>query len=163
MTGSSMTFEHAYNEYHRPVLAHISRLISDRDTAEDLCQETFMKAFRAWEKRDQQAALGAWLYRIATNTAYDHLRRRRRIRFTTLEDSENNSVFAYHDDQRMVEQEPVQMALAQIPEMYRQPLMMHSCGGHSTQEIADSLGCSLSAVKTRLFRARARFRQVYQG
>ena len=47
--------------------------------------------------------------------------------------------------------------------MYRLPLMLHSYQGHSTQEIAEALGCSNSAVKTRLFRARDRFRQVYQA
>jgi RNA polymerase sigma-70 factor (ECF subfamily) len=47
--------------------------------------------------------------------------------------------------------------------MYRLPLVLHSCDGHSTQEIADALGCSNSAIKTRLFRARERFREVYQS
>jgi len=57
----------------------------------------------------------------------------------------------------------VQAALKQIPPLYRIPLVLHMYEGRSTQEIADALGCSNSAVKTRLFRARERFRQVYQG
>jgi RNA polymerase sigma factor (sigma-70 family) len=70
-----------YEEYQRPVLAYLTRLVSDREAAEDLCQETFIKAMRGWEGRDPTASVAAWVYRIATNTAYDYLRRRRRIRF----------------------------------------------------------------------------------
>jgi RNA polymerase sigma-70 factor (ECF subfamily) len=151
-----------YEDYQRPVLAYLTRLVSDRETAEDLCQETFIKALRGWDARDPQASVTAWLYRIATNTAYDHLRRRRRIRFTPLNDTDNPNV-EESPEGRVGEQEPVRLALAQLPPMYRLPLVLHSCDGHSTQEIAEVLGCSNSAVKTRLFRARERFRQVYQN
>jgi RNA polymerase sigma-70 factor (ECF subfamily) len=151
-----------YEDYQRPMLAYLTRLVSDRETAEDLCQETFIKALRGWDARDPQASVTAWLYRIATNTAYDHLRRRRRIRFTPLNDTDNPNV-EESPEGRVGEQEPVRLALAQLPPMYRLPLVLHSCDGHSTQEIAEVLGCSNSAVKTRLFRARERFRQVYQN
>src|SRR3954465_1006970 len=77
-----------YEEYQRPLLAYLTRLVSDREAAEDLCQETFIKAMRSWEQRDTSASASAWLYRIATNTAYDYLRRRRRIRFTALLDTD---------------------------------------------------------------------------
>jgi RNA polymerase sigma-70 factor, ECF subfamily len=151
-----------YQEYQRPVLAYLTRLVSDRETAEDLCQETFIKALRGWEGRDATASVAAWLYRIATNTAYDYLRRQRRIRFTPLADSDDSYEGAGLDS-RLDEREPVLRALEQLPAMYRLPLVLHSYEGRSTQEIADTLGVSNSAVKTRLFRARERFRQVYQG
>lgn len=155
--------ETLYETYQRPILLYLRRLVSDYEAAEDLCQETFIKALRRWNTRDPEASVSAWLYRIATNTAYDFLRRRRRMRFTPLDDTE---VFQGHGDSletRLGEQETVQRALAQLPPIYRLPLVLHSCDGHSTQEIADALGCSTSAVKTRLFRARARFREVYQA
>jgi RNA polymerase sigma-70 factor (ECF subfamily) len=152
-----------YQEYQRPVLAYLTRLVSDREAAEDLCQEAFIKAIRGWEGRDPTANIVAWLYRIATNTAYDYLRRQRRIRFTPLGDSDEPNADRAQLDSRLDEREPVMRALAQLPAIYRLPLVLHSCEGHSTQEIADVLGCSNSAVKTRLFRARERFRQVYQA
>ncbi len=152
-----------YEEYQRPVLAYLIRLVSDRETAEDLCQETFIKAMRGWEGRDPSASVAAWIYRIATNTAYDYLRRRRRIRFTPLLDVDAPPSGAHSMESRLDEQEPVRRALEQIPAMYRLPLVMHSCEGHSTQEIADAMGVSNSAIKTRLFRARERFREVYQA
>ena len=155
--------EMLYEEYQRPLLAYLTRLVSDREAAEDLCQETFIKAMRGWEQRDVSASVTAWLYRIATNTAYDYLRRRRRIRFIGLMDTDQPPTGAHSMESRLDEQEPVQKALEQIPAMYRLPLVLHSCEGRGTQEIAVALGCSNSAVKTRLFRARERFREVYQA
>lgn len=152
-----------YEEYQRPILAYLTRIVSDRETAEDLCQETFIKAMRGWTNRDPSASVAAWLYRIATNTAYDHLRRRRRIRFISLIDTDQPSGADDSMEARVEEGEPVQHALAQLPAMYRLPLMLHSFEGRGTQEIANTLGCSNSAIKTRLFRARERFREVYQG
>ncbi len=155
--------EALYTDYSRAVLAHLKRLVSDHEVAEDLCQETFIKALRAWNRRDTNASVTAWLYRIATNTAYDHLRRRRLIRFSPLADAEYSVYGSNNIESHLDEQEPVRHALAQLPAMYRLPLVMHSCDGRSTREIADALGCSNSAVKTRLFRARERFREVYQN
>jgi RNA polymerase sigma-70 factor (ECF subfamily) len=152
-----------YEEYQRPVLAYLTRLVSDREAAEDLCQETFIKAMRGWEGRDPTASVAAWIYRIATNTAYDFLRRRRRIRFMPLLDIDSPPTGSHSMESRLDEEEPVQQALAQLPAMYRLPLVLHSCEGRSTQEIADAMGVSNSAIKTRLFRARERFREVYQA
>jgi RNA polymerase sigma-70 factor (ECF subfamily) len=154
--------ERLYEAYRRPILAHLTRLVSDREVAEDLCQETFLKALRGWEARDPAASASAWLYRIATNTAYDYLRRRRRIHFIRLNDFDQPLGSEYAIESQLDEGEPVQRALAQLPPIYRLPLVLHSLEGRSTQEIANALGCSTSAVKTRLFRARARFRQLYQ-
>ena len=162
-TYAGAPIELLYEQYQRPLLAYLTRLVSDREAAEDPCQETFIKALRGWEQRDQSASVAAWLYRIATNTAYDHLRRRRRIRFTVLMEADQPPSGEHSMESRLDEQEPVHMALEQIPAMYRLPLVLHSCEGRGTQEIAATLGCSNSAVKTRLFRARERFRQVYQG
>jgi RNA polymerase sigma-70 factor (ECF subfamily) len=159
--GSGATVEMLYAAYHGPVLAHLGRLVEDRATAEDLCQETFIKVLRAWESGAPIVNVGAWLYRIATNTAYDHLRRRRCIHFTSLCDAIQSPSGAHSMESRLNEQAPVQQALAQLPRQYRILLMLRDGAGHSTAEIADALGCSHNAIRLRLFRARARFRQVY--
>jgi RNA polymerase sigma-70 factor (ECF subfamily) len=160
---AAASIEALYQSHQQHLLAYLTRLVSEREAAEDLCQETFIKALRGWEQRNPGASASAWLYRIATNTAYDYLRRRRRIRFMPLLDGEPLPSGASSMETRLDEGEPVIAALAQLPPIYRVPLLLHSCAGRSTQEIADALGCSNSAVKTRLFRARERFRQVYQG
>src|SRR5262245_33967369 len=81
---SDITVEMLYMSYHAAVLAYLSRLVDDRATAEDLCQETFLKVLRVWDSGAQIVNVSAWIYRIATNTAYDHLRRRRCVHFMPL-------------------------------------------------------------------------------
>ena len=157
----SATVESLYEAYHGLVLAHLTRLVDDRSTAEDLCQETFLKVLRAWEAGAAIVNVSAWLYRIATNTAYDHLRRRRCIHFTPLCEAMQSPTGAHSMETRLNEQEPVQRTLAQLPTQYRMLLLLRDGAGHSTEEIADALGCSHNAVRLRLFRARERFRQVY--
>lgn len=151
-----------YQSYRRAILLHLMRLVGEMETAEDLCQETFLKAWRAWPKRDPQASVTAWLYRIATNTAYDYLRRRRRIAFIPLSIAENTP----HEGEPMEDQldrgEPVHAALAQLPESYRVPLMLQVCAGFSTREISEVLGSTDNAVKSRLCRARMKFREAYR-
>ena len=152
------TIDGLFERYQRPILAHLARLVGDQATAEDLCQDTFARALRGWPKHEPPANSGAWLYRIATNAAYDHLRRRRRIHFTPLQAADRAAAPApAHDD----EGERVRAALADMPDHYRVPLMLHACAGYSTEEIARRLGGTSAAIKMRLFRARARFREAY--
>jgi RNA polymerase sigma-70 factor (ECF subfamily) len=160
-TRPAQGFENLYQEYHSRLLAHLTRLVHDRATAEDLCQDSFLKAMRNWDGRDTSASVSAWLYRIATNTAYDYLRRGRRLRFLPL--AEEDPAEPTTSEPLYDEREDIQRALAQLPPTYRLPLLMHSYEGRSTSEIAKALGCSTGAVKTRLFRARERFRQAYSS
>src|SRR5262245_15411153 len=159
-TEQTHAVEGLYHEHRRPLLAYLARLVDDHEAAEDLCQETFLKALRSWARHDPAASPVAWLYRIATNTAYDHIRRRRRAALAPLVEVDR---LAQANAPRLDESDGVRRALAQLPARYRVPLLLHTCAGHSLQEIADALGCSHAAVKMRLLRARERFRQVYQG
>src|SRR5262245_27468535 len=81
---SDTAIEQLYHDYQGPILRYIERLVSNDETAEDLCQETIIKALRAWAQHDPSATACRWLYRIATNAAYDYFRRQRRIGFATL-------------------------------------------------------------------------------
>src|SRR5258708_35461265 len=67
-----------YEQYRRPLLAYLTRIVGNRDTAEELCQDSFVKVLRHWPQRDQQKKEREWLYRIATNTAITYIRRVRR-------------------------------------------------------------------------------------
>ncbi|NOK61284.1 MAG: hypothetical protein GFH27_549305n53 [Chloroflexi bacterium AL-W] len=157
------SFEDFYASHQRAIETHLIRLVSDPEVAADLCQDSFLKAMRGWNQRDSSANTIAWLYRIATNTAYDYLRRRRRIQFISLENIPGTLNTATTPAPQVDEQSPVYEALAQLPSKYKLPLVLHSCAGHTVGEIADALGCTNSTIKTRLFRARETFRQVYQG
>lgn len=160
---TSLAIEQLYAEHQHNLLIFLKRLVSDQETAEDLCQETFIKALRGWDKRDNANSAVAWLYRIARNAAYDELRRRRLIAFLPLNaDSDWNSGDDQAPEMRLSEQEPVRHALARIPPSYRVALVLHSCDGYSVRQIGAALGCSDSAIKTRLHRARVHFQRVYE-
>jgi RNA polymerase sigma-70 factor (ECF subfamily) len=161
-TSEPHAVERLYHEHRRPLLAYLARVVGDSAAAEDLCQETFLKALRSWARHDPAASPVAWLYRIATNTAYDYLRRRRRVVFAPLIEVDGLAG-TYMSWSRLDEGEGVRCALAKLPARYRVPLLLHTYAGHSLTEIADALGCSHAAVKMRLVRARERFREVYQG
>src|SRR5262249_62018560 len=103
----------------------------------------------------------AWLYRIATNTAYDELRRRGKIRFVSLDTVLHAPTGTPAMESRFDEQEPVQRVLAQLPDQSRRLLVLRACAGHSTDELAAALACSHNALRLRLFRARQHFRQAY--
>jgi RNA polymerase sigma-70 factor (ECF subfamily) len=152
------TIDALFRRFQRQILAHLVRLVSDQSTAEDLCQDTFARAIHGWPHDDPPANVSAWLYRIATNIAYDHLRRRRRIHFMPLHPATPAET---HELDGHDERDEVRAALAGVPERYRVPLVMHACDGYSMDEIARVLGCTNAAVKMRLFRGRAHFRAAY--
>src|SRR5690349_20345188 len=151
-----------FKEYQRPLLSYLTHRIGDRMTAEDLCQETFLKAWCHWAQHDPTASATSWLYRIATNLAYNHLRRDRRISYTYLQEAQH-----LPNGRDRLEQlelgEPVRVALAQMAMQDREALLLQLCLGLSIQEIATRLDCSTDAAKMRLYRPRMRFRQLYQG
>jgi RNA polymerase sigma-70 factor (ECF subfamily) len=153
-TQGDIGIEQLYQAHQRRLIAYLTRLVRDRATAEDICQETFLKVMRGWDGRNSTAATIAWLYRIATNTAYDHLRRYHAAR---LDYADQLPAPAPPETTVLVRQ-----TLARLPERYRLPLVMHLCQGYDLTEIAAALGCSYNAVKMRMFRARERFQQIYR-
>src|SRR5260221_14726741 len=82
----SWSFERIYDEYKTPIYNYVYHLVGNREQADDLPQDTFLKAFKALPKMDANLKLSAWLYRIATNTAYDALRRRKLIGWMPWQD-----------------------------------------------------------------------------
>lgn len=151
-----------YETYHRQVLGYLIRLVHDREVAEDLCQDTFLKAWSGWTQHKPDASAAGWLYRIATNTAYDHVRRTRRICFVPLIDTkyvDSGSSMDTHLDMRAT----VQQALERVSDVDRVSLVLSVYMGYTAREIARIIGCSDAAVRIRLYRARIRFQQVYHS
>jgi RNA polymerase sigma-70 factor, ECF subfamily len=148
--------EQLYMTHHRPITAYLARIVGDHDAAEDLCHETFLKALRAWPQHDPQASAVGWLYRIASNAAYDSLRRRRAQRCTSLEAA---AAASSDGEAALVAAASIRTALARLPTSYRLPLML-AANGYTTGELAGALRCSVTAVRMRLHRARARLRDA---
>lgn len=159
-TASTDTIEQLYARYHQPVRHYLERLVSDREAAEDLMQETFIKALLHWHEVSTTAALRTWLYRIATNTAYDHLRRRRRAEIVSLTDKHATPDASATLETLVDDVEPIRAAMQQLPTRYRLPLLL-SLAGYNHQDIANAMDVTVNTIKTRVHRARAQFRHYY--
>jgi RNA polymerase sigma-70 factor, ECF subfamily len=155
------TLELLYREYHQPVLRYLERLAGSRELAEDLAQETFLKALRHWDQLHSADGAVPWLFRIARHTAYDHHRRCRRRPGTPLTELQLETVAASSSGCTFEELEPIQRALSRLSRPHSTVLLLHSYAGYPVEEIAASLGWKLGTVKSRLSRARASFRQHY--
>jgi len=157
-------FERLFDEYRQPLLNYLYRLLGEAERAEEVCQDVFVRAYRALPRLPQGANHRAWLYRIATNAATDCYRRRRLLQWLPLRDEEADGMTSQAQqgpEAEVSERSAVGRALVRLPLAYRQVLLLFVLQGFSVREIAEMLGISDGAVKTRLFRARERFRTEY--
>jgi RNA polymerase sigma-70 factor (ECF subfamily) len=150
-----------FDHYSDAIFAYLYRLVGNRDVAEELAQESFLRAYRARQRLMQAANQRAWLYRVATNAAFDHLRRGRK--FAWLPWSRADDLHAPQPDvaEAANQRDALEKAFQALPVDYRAPLLLHSYDGLSVAEVADALGISEGAVKMRLRRARELFRRAY--
>jgi len=154
-------FERLFHAFQGAIVNYLYRLIGDAAEAEELAQDVFVRAYQALPSLKGEANYRAWLYRIATHCAYDLLRRRRLVRWLPLGAQETSAPSPPAPDGDL--RDAVQEALLRLSPEYRVPLILYSVQGYSTAEIAEMLGISVGAVKTRLYRAREAFRRIYQG
>jgi len=163
--GDVSTFEEVFRLYHARIYNYVYRIVGNVKDAEDLTQESFLKAYQALMRGDQPTNLPGWLYRIASNTCLDVLRRRRLIRWQPLE---NLLAVLSADGERSPEEQVLQSerrteiecVLAKLPPRYRMYLILREREGFSYQEISAITGDSLDTVKATLYRARERARQI---
>mgnify|MGYP001439700301 FL=1 len=133
-----------------------------------MCQETFLRAFRALPGFRGQAKFSSWLYRIALNLCRDWMRRERRAPMTQLaEDADLHEVAAAQGPSESIEDlvarraltKVVERAMARLPDEQRTAIVLKEYHGLTFQEIADVMGCPLSTVKTRLYQGLAVLRR----
>ncbi|MDY7078138.1 MAG: sigma-70 family RNA polymerase sigma factor [Chloroflexota bacterium] len=166
--GDSDAFEEIFRIYHTRIYNYVYRLVGNADDAQDLTQDSFLKAYRSLTRGAQPANLSAWLYRIASNTCLDMLRRRRLIHWQPLENllavlhiagDRSPEEQVLHSERQAEQRAEVERVLAQLPPRYRMYLILREREGFSYQEIASITGDSLDTVKVTLYRARERARQ----
>jgi len=152
-----------YQAYRGKIFTFLLRLTSDADAADDLTQDTFMKAYRALGGLSDQHRLLPWLYRIANNAAIDAARRRKRILWIRLsalvETAEEPQAPDGHG--RVSERDQLTQVLKGVPLENAAALLLHAIEGYSYKEIAAIQGCSLTAVRSRIARARAEMREAF--
>jgi RNA polymerase sigma-70 factor, ECF subfamily len=166
--GDPDSFNQLVLRWERPIYALAYRVIGREEDARDVCQETFLRAFRALNGFRGQAKFSSWLYRIALNLCRDWVRRERRTPIVqapddldALELSAVREPTVSVDDlvARMELTHIVERAMARLPEDQRTAIILKEYHELTFQEIADLVGCPLSTVKTRLYQGLAVLRR----
>jgi len=159
---TTRAFDEMFTRYHGRIYGYLLGMVGDAEQAQDLTQDTFLKAYKALP-RTSDLVLPAWLYRIATNTALDALRHRRRLTWLpfTPDDEERWADPGADLPTQCAEREAVQSALARLTPSQRACLLLRARDGLSVAETARALGLSPANVKVTLSRAKERFRAAY--
>jgi RNA polymerase sigma-70 factor (ECF subfamily) len=158
--GDAESFNQLILRWERPIYALAYRVIGREEDARDVCQETFLRAFRALPGFKGQAKFSSWLYRIALNLCRDWIRRQRRAPVMQMpEGVDPGELAAERGPVESIEElvsrrelsAVVEEAMALLPEEQRTAIILKEYHGMTFQEIADMQGCPLSTVKTRLY------------
>ena len=166
--GDTESFNELILRWERPIYALAYRTIGREEDARDVCQETFLRAFRALPGFRGQAKFSSWLYRITLNLCRDWMRRERRAPFVQVpEDSDPVEMAAAAEPSEAIEDlvarrdltRIVERVMTRLPEEQRTAIVLKEYHGLTFQEIAELVGCPLSTVKTRLYQGLAVLRR----
>lgn len=170
LDGDIAAFEKLVSRYQNKIMGYVGRMVNgDREEAEDVTQETFIKAYRSLESFRGQSSFSTWLYRIATNLCIDRARTRKRRPQQAysldepLDKDEEKGGREIPDERyepgKGVERDEmramVRETVAAMPEKMREVLIMCDLQGMPYEEISKILDVPLGTVKSRLFHARA--------
>lgn len=162
--GDRTAFARLVDRHGDAVVNYLTRLTGQRDRAEDLAQESFLRLFRSAAGYREQGLLRAYLYRIATNLVRSEERRERRLRLLLpfLGGRRHDEPSAPSGLLLQELHRQVAAAVAALPLGYRAPLVLHEIEGWSYADIARELGCREGTVKSRIHRGRRRLRQTLE-
>jgi RNA polymerase sigma-70 factor (ECF subfamily) len=173
LEGDPRAFGELVTRYDQRLLNFVYRTIGDRERAQDLVQETFVRVYRHLERFDQTKKFSTWIYTIASNLAKNELRNRSRnplVLFQTIKKNwdADHRPLEWEDTQYKPDdlfrkrhlREKVEEAVKLLPEHHRIVFVLRELEGKTYEEIADITGCNLGTVKSRLNRARNNFAQI---
>ena len=173
--GEERAFSELVERYQTRLLNFIYRTIGDRDRAEDLVQEVFIRVYRHLHRFDRSKKFSTWAYTIASNLAKNELRNRSRnplVLFQTMQgagDDEDRPLQFEDSTSRPDDmyrkrhlRELVEDTVAKLPEHHRQVFVLRELEGKSYEEIAEITDCNLGTVKSRLNRARTAFAAIIE-
>jgi RNA polymerase sigma-70 factor (ECF subfamily) len=172
--GRDSAFRELIRRYERPVFSLIYRMVRDRELAEDLAQDTFIKVLNHIDRYRPEFKLSSWLFKIANNVAIDHLRRRQLDTVSIdgsphaqTQDAIEATSFDVVGQQESALDEmearelggAIERAIATLRPEYRSCIMLRHVEGRSYEEIAATLDLPLGTVKTYIHRARHELRK----
>ena len=171
--GREAAYRELVRRYERPVFALVYRMVRDRELAEDLAQETFVKALNAIDSYRPEFKFSSWIFKIANNAAIDHLRRReldtlslegsphaetpQMVEATALQIGERGETQLEEVENKELGGE-IERAIAKLRPEYRTCILLRHVEGRAYEEIAEILNLPLGTVKTYIHRARNELR-----
>lgn len=153
-------FEAYFWRYERRITTYLWRMTGNDQSAMDLSQETFLRAWKHFAELNTAAETGPWLFKVATNLALTYLQRQKTLETLPADDTLPGSS---DPGTRYMRSEQVTQTLRSLPPKQRSALVLHVVYGLSLGEIAAALNLTPGAVKTTLWRARENFRVTYEG
>ena len=175
--GRELAYRELIRRYERPVFSLIFRMVRDRETSEDLAQETFIKVLNHVDRYRPEFKFSSWLFKIANNVAIDHLRRKQLDTVsmsgsphasTAAEVEASSFDVAAQGESALDELEAkelgtaIERAIARLRPEYRACIMLRHVEGRSYEEIAATLDLPLGTVKTYIHRARHQLREALE-
>lgn len=164
--GDQEAFNPLVERYKLPLYKVMYRMVYNRDDAEDLVEEAFIKAFRSLKKFETGRPFYAWICRIAVNNAINYLRKEKRAQVQPLEFVEHRLAAKKGDPVKMtaqkVLQEKIAASMARLPEDDRTILILRVDEEFSYEEISKILNIPRGTVMSRLARARQRLREIFR-
>jgi RNA polymerase sigma-70 factor, ECF subfamily len=169
IAGREDGFEELVRRYQRPIVAYVYRMVGDYDAALDLTQEVFIKVYNSLARYRAEFKFSTWIYRIAHNSAIDHLRRHN-MRFEDLARAdgdggtyekpiESGAPTPEQLSERSERRAEIEEVVGNLPPAYRELITLRHALDFSYDEIAEVTGLPLGTVKNRIFRAREAMRE----
>ena len=163
--GDKGAFDLLVLKYEHKIVNLVMRYVRDPETALDISQEAFIKAYRALPRFRGDSAFYTWLYRIAVNTAKNHLAAQRRRPMDIELDLQDPEQYGLHAKLKETDtpesvslghelQEILERAIQALPEDLRTAIVLRELDGMSYEEIAQTMDCPVGTVRSRIFRAR---------
>ncbi|MEO8808673.1 MAG: RNA polymerase sigma factor RpoE [Rhodanobacter sp.] len=163
--GDKRAFDLLVRKYQHKLIGLISRYVRSHAECEDIAQESFIRAWRAIHSFRGESAFYTWLYKIAVNTAKNHLvamKRRPPSGDIDIDDAEfmavgermHDSATPEHELMRQEIEQSVYSTVQALPEELRTAITLREVDGLSYDEIAEAMGCPIGTVRSRIFRAR---------
>jgi RNA polymerase sigma-70 factor (ECF subfamily) len=175
--GSEKAYRELLDRYQRPVFSIIFRMIRDREQAEDLAQETFVRVFNHIGRYDPRYKFSSWIFKIATNLTIDWIRRKE-LKTVSIDGSRNavtsdemeaSAITIVSEDENPEELleakelgQEIEQAIGKLRPEYRAAILLRHVEGREYQEIAEIMALPLGTVKTYIHRGRNELRDTLQ-
>ena len=170
ITGVEGSFEELVRRYQRPISAYVYRMVGNYESALDLTQEIFIKVYGSLGRYRPEFKFSTWIYKIAHNSAVDHLRRNSTREQSLIHGTEGDNfelpvesgrLTPEQESERKERRVEIEAVVRTLPANYRELIILRHSQDLTYEEIVDVTGLPLGTVKNRLFRAREMMRQQF--